>query len=257
MKQVVRERKLEGSFNFRELGGYETMDGRHVKSGKLYRSGNLSAVTEAGIEVLKELEISAILDLRDEDEINKYPDPDIAGVTWNHVPLINDDKVVRQPGDLSQFENKLLNSKPGEMLVNLNRQLVSNTTGLRQVIQLLLDNRGKPILFHCMAGKDRTGVVAATILSLLGVPREIIIEDYLLTNKAQSEIEAGFEAIGHTMPDVIDKETVKAIFEARLEYIQEFFKEIEVQYGTVDSYLVNGIGLKEEEIALLRDFYLE
>ncbi|WP_053075101.1 tyrosine-protein phosphatase [Ornithinibacillus californiensis] len=257
MKQLLSEMNLEGSFNFRELGGYETTEGRKVKRGMLFRSGNLSMITKADIDVLKKLEIKNICDLRDQDEVTKHPDPEIDGVSWNHVSLINDDHAVRQPGDLSSFESKLMNSKPGEMLMNLNRQMVANTDGFRKVFQVLLDNPGKPMLFHCMAGKDRTGVVAALLLSLLGVTREVIEKDYLATNEAAEEIEAGFEQIGYTIPDFIDQEIVDALYEARIEYIGEFFNQIDKEYGSVESYLVNGIGLSEEELVLLREHYLE
>mgnify|MGYP001954541921 CR=1 FL=1 len=257
MKDILQEIKVEGTFNFRELGGYETASGCRVKKGTLFRSGNLSRLTEEGIEVFKGLGVKNICDLRDLDEVTKHPDPEMEGVQWHHISLIQDEEVVRQPGDLNHFEHKLLNSKPGEMLMSLNRKLVSNTKGFRKIFQVLLDSPGEPMLFHCMAGKDRTGSFAALLLSLLEVPREIIEEDYLMTNNVLDEIEAGFEAIGHTLPDVIDKEIVAALYEARIEYIRELFNEIEYQYDTVDSYLRNGIGLTEKEIELIKEYYLE
>ncbi|WP_053071854.1 tyrosine-protein phosphatase [Ornithinibacillus contaminans] len=257
MKQVLQATQLAGTFNFRELGGYETASGRRVKKGMLFRAGNLSRLTEADIEVLKGLAIKNICDLRDLDEVSRHPDPEMEGIKWHHISLIQDEGVVRQPGDLNHFEQQLLNSKPGEMLLSLNRKLVSNTTGFRKIFQVLLDSPGKPMLFHCMAGKDRTGSFAALLLSLLEVPREIIEEDYLMTNNVLAEVEAGFKAIGYTLPDVIDKEIVAALYEARIEYIRELFHEIERQYDTFDSYIRDGIGLSEEEIELLKDHYLE
>ncbi|WP_010096607.1 tyrosine-protein phosphatase [Ornithinibacillus scapharcae] len=257
MRQLSREVKMEGSFNFRDLGGYETTDGKRVKNGMLFRSGNLSRITETDKNRLREMGIKNICDLRDNDEVNKHPDPILEGVTWNHIPLIKDEEVVRQPGDLNQFETKLMNSKPGEMLLSLNREMISNTLEFRRIFQLLIDNPTEPMLFHCMAGKDRTGVVAALLLSLLRVPREVIEEDYLYTNNLLEEIERGFTAIGYILPSHIDREVVKAIYEARIDYIRAFFDEIEKKFGDVDIYLSQGIGLSEEEITLLRNHLLE
>ncbi|WP_052345855.1 tyrosine-protein phosphatase [Paucisalibacillus sp. EB02] len=257
MEKVLREVHLEGCFNFRELGGYKTSDGRSVKSGILFRSGNLSRLTELDIATIGKLGIKNICDLRDDDEIGKHPDPVLKGAMWNHIPMINDEKAVRQVGDLSHFESKLINSKPGEMLVNLNQDLVANTTAFAKIFRVLLNEPGKPMLFHCMAGKDRTGAVAALLLSTIGVPLDIIEEDYLYTNNTLDAMQEGFNAIGYTMPDYIDKEVVQAMYEARVEYIRAFFNEIERVYGSVESYLLNGIGLEKEDINLLRSHLLD
>lgn len=256
MKNLTREITLEGTFNFRELGGYETTDGKHVKSGVLYRSGNLSRLTERDLVVIKELGIKNICDLRDNDEVSKHPDPDIDGVKWNHISMIDDEGVVKQPGEIDQFVGKLINSKPGELLLNLNREMVANTSGFERVFRVILNDPGEPMLFHCMAGKDRTGAVAALILSALGVSRELIEKDYLYTNESFDEIQKGFYEIGYTMPDFIDKEIVKAMYEARLDYIRAFFEEVEKKYGSVESYLLNGIGLTEQDLNTLRSHLL-
>lgn len=257
MRQLSREVKLEGSFNFRDLGGYETTDGKRVKNGMLFRSGNLSRISEADKKRIRELGITNICDLRDNDEVNNHPDPELEGVTWNHIPLIKDEEVVRQPGDLNQFETKLINSKPGEMLLTLNREMISNTVEFSKIFQILIEKPTEPMLFHCMAGKDRTGVVAALLLSALRVPRQLIEEDYIYTNTVLEDIERGFTEIGYILPSHIDQELVKAIYEARIEYIRAFFDEIEQQYGDVDIYLSKGIGLSDEDLTLLRSHLLD
>lgn len=257
MRQISREVKMEGTFNFRDLGGYETTEGSRVKSGVIFRSGNLSRITDSDKEMLRELGIKNICDLRDNDEVQNHPDPVLDEITWHHIPLIKDEEVVRQPGDLNQFESKLINSKPGEMLLSLNREMISNTVEFRKIFQILIDNPTNPMLFHCMAGKDRTGVVAALLLSALCVPREAIEEDYLYTNNVLEEIERGFSAIGYILPSHIDQEIIRAIYEARIEYIRAFFDEIEQKFGDVEVYLSKGIGLSEEDLRLLRKHLLE
>ena len=257
MEKVLREIVLEGCFNFRELGGYETSDGRRVKSGVLFRSGNLSRLTESDKEALKGLGIKHIVDLRDDDEIEKHPDPAIDGAKWHHIPLIKDEKVVRQAGDLNQFESKLVGSKPGEMLISLNRGLVANTAGFAEVFKILLMDPDKPLLFHCMAGKDRTGAVAALLLSALGIPQSVIEADYMYTNNSLKEMERGFAEIGYSMPDFIDIDVVRAIYEARLEYIRAFYDEIEKNFGSIDVYLSEGLGLSANDLSTLRSRLLD
>lgn len=257
LEQAIKDILLEGSFNFRDVGGMITEDGRHVKKGKLFRSGNLSLLTAAGIEVLQGLEIKHICDLRDQDEITNHPDPEINGIKWIHIPLMNDEAAVRQAGDIIKFEDKLINSKPGEMLLNMNRAMVGKTAAFEKIFRILLDEPDKALLFHCMAGKDRTGAVAALLLSALGVSRQLIEEDYLYTNNALEIMEKSFEKIGYAFPEHIDRDVVIAMYEARVAYIRAFFDEIEEKYGNVENYLINGVGLEKEEIHQLRNSLLE
>jgi protein-tyrosine phosphatase len=257
VEQVIREITLEGTFNFRDLGGMMTEDGRRIKQGMLFRSGNLSLLTAADIEALKGLGIKTICDLRDHDEVTNHPDPAMEGVKWNHIPLMNDEAAVRQAGDIIKFEDKLINSKPGEMLLNMNREMVGKTVAFEKIFRILLQEPGKPLLFHCMAGKDRTGAVAALILSALGVSRELIEADYLYTNNALDVMEKSFEKIGYAFPEHIDRDVVLAMYEARVEYIRAFFDEIEEKYGNVETYLVTGVGLEQEAIRKLKEALLE
>lgn len=257
MDKVLQEVKLEGCFNFRDLGGYETVDGRQTKRGMLFRSGNLSRLTDKDIAVFQELGIKNICDLRDNDEVGKHPDPEIEGATWHHISMINDEEAVKQPGDVSSFESKLMGSKPGELLLELNREMVSNIEAVQKIFKILIDEPQSPMVFHCMAGKDRTGAVAALILSALGVPREVIEQDYLDTNLVLDEMQKGFKAIGYTIPAHIDRDVVNAMYEARVEYIQAYFNEIESRYGSVDTYLMEALGLTNEDIAVLKNHLLD
>jgi protein-tyrosine phosphatase len=257
MNNILREIQLEGSFNFRDLGGYETVDGRNVKRGMLFRSGNLSRVTEKDIEMINQLGIGKICDLRGLDEIEKFPDPILDGAIWSHTPLVSDEKMVRQVGDLADFEHALINSKPGELLISLNQAMVTYKNAFQNVFKILLTEPHTPMLFHCMAGKDRTGTVAALILSVLGVPRPLIEEDYLYTNNTLEQMKANFADIGFNDLPHIDKEVLDAMFEARAEYIHAFFNELENKYGSIDSYFKDVIGLTDDEINLLKSHLLE
>lgn len=257
MKIILREIKLEGSFNFRDLGGYETLDGRRVKQGLLYRSGNLSRLTDHDQKILKQLDIKNVCDLRGLDEVKRFPDPVFDDATWHHTPILPDEQVMGQVGAHQDFANMLRNTRPGEMLLNLNQRMVSYKKAFQNVFNVLLNDPQSPFLFHCMAGKDRTGAVAALMLSILGVPRETIEEDYLYTNATKAEAAAHFEAIGYNDLRDIDQEVLEALYEARAEYINTFLDEIESRYENTTTYTTEVLGLSKDELATLKRYLLE
>ncbi|GAA0343950.1 hypothetical protein GCM10008967_37990 [Bacillus carboniphilus] len=257
MKTVLREIKLEGSFNFRDLGGYQTVDGRRVKQGLLYRSGNLSRLTESDMEIIKPLGIKKICDLRGDDEVERFPDPLIAEAVWHHTPILSDEMMLGQVGEHTSFADQLRKTKPGELLLNLNKKMVSYRNAFRKVLDVLLTEPQTPLLFHCMAGKDRTGAVAALILSVLGVPRNVILEDYLYTNETLEEANANFYAIGYNDLPNIDQKVLEALFEARAEYIHAYLDELEAGFESAEVYAVEVLGLSLEDIDTLKSHLLE
>lgn len=257
MKSVLREIKLQGSFNFRDLGGYPTEDGRRVKWGKLYRSGNLSILTDNDRTEMSKLGISKICDLRGKYEVNRFPDPEIQGIKWHHTPLLADDKVMGKVDGHFDFVERLRNSKPGELLLTLNKEMVMYKSALQRVFHVMLSEPETPMLFHCMAGKDRTGAVAALILSVLGVPRDVIKEDYLYTNETLEQMATNFNAIGYNdLPDV-DQAVLDSLFEARVEYIDAFMNELEIRYGKIDLYTKEVLGLSDNDIQVLKHCFVE
>ncbi|HWO77401.1 MAG TPA: tyrosine-protein phosphatase [Bacillus sp. (in: firmicutes)] len=257
MKSLLREIKLEGGFNFRDLGGYQTNDGRTVKSGMLFRSGNLSRLTEADREIVKQLGIKKICDLRGMDEVERFPDPIFDDITWHHTPILSEEKMLGQVGDDTDFADQLRNTKPGELLMNLNHHMVTYKSAFQNVFKVLLTKPSQPLLFHCMAGKDRTGAVAAAILSILGVPREQILEDYLYTNETLEQMAENFTEIGYNNLPNIDQDVLDALFEARAEYIHAFLDGIDTKYGNIDLYAKEMLNLSEEDIKVLKSQLLE
>ncbi|MGY3715931.1 tyrosine-protein phosphatase [Sutcliffiella cohnii] len=256
-KTVINNLNVAGTINLRDLGGVQTKDGQMVKKGMLYRSGNLSRLTEAGEATLKELGIKKICDLRGIDETNKYPDPMMDGVAWFHTPLLAEEAALGNAGDHSSFVQELRNSKPGELLISLNKKMVHYKSSFQQVFKVLLTEPEKPFLFHCMAGKDRTGAIAALILSILGVSRESILQDYLFTNDASGDINTHFDEIGYNDLPNVDVAVLDALFEARVEYITTFLDEIDKHYGSIDNYTKEVLELSDEEIVLLKENLLQ
>ena len=179
---VLAERKvaLEGSPNFRDLGGYKTVLGRHVRWGRIYRSGKLSSLTEADIHYFKRLGVSLVCDFRSDFERHSEPG-------W----LGDEDAPHRvelpiSPGSSDSFKKSMHDGiievyDATDLMKDMNRDFVINQTSqYARMFQLMLQGN-HPILIHCAAGKDRTGFGAAVILDVLGVDEETIVEDYLLT----------------------------------------------------------------------------
>jgi protein-tyrosine phosphatase len=257
MGKGLRVIELEGSFNFRDLGGYPTNEGKKVKKGMLYRSGNLSRLTEADKLIVTQLGIKKICDLRGHDEVALFPDPVLEDAKWHHTPILSDERMMGQVGDQADFADELRKTKPGELLLTLNKNVVSFKSALQKLFEVLLEEPDQPLLFHCMAGKDRTGAVAAIILNMVGVPRELIEEDYLFTNQTLEQMSEHFDAIGYNHLPNIDQEVLDALFEARKEYIHALFDELDAKYGSIELYAKELLGLTSEDIDILKEHLLE
>jgi protein-tyrosine phosphatase len=168
--------ELEGCHNFRDLGGYTSSDGRRVRRGLVYRAAALHGLTEGDRRrVREELGVRAIIDLRTEHEVSVEGPGDVAAppVRYHNVPLIIRPAETRgprldEPFELDRFYLGLMEH---------------GAPRVRAVIELLAAAR-TPVVFHCAAGKDRTGVISAVVLALLGVPEAELIEDYALTQRA-------------------------------------------------------------------------
>ncbi|MBC1546837.1 tyrosine-protein phosphatase [Listeria sp. FSL L7-1435] len=257
-KTVVSERilPLESVFNFRDMGGYESKNGKHVKWGKLYRSSNLVNINEADAALLQKLHIKWICDLRSSSEVKAQPTPAIEGVLNKHIPIgtakneetklpVTDDKTIYEP-----------------LMGESYRVFVQSVEGFKEIFTEVLEDAkaGLPFIFHCTAGKDRTGVLGALLLTLLDVPEKTIFDDYAITNRYQDDIlreMGGIVALFSNGSEKIDLETFRPMAEARPEYLEIAFDEMKKQYGSVANYLEKGIGITAAEKAAFQKEMLE
>ncbi|MBC2122602.1 tyrosine-protein phosphatase [Listeria marthii] len=257
-KTVVSERvlPLESVFNFRDMGGYESENGKHVKWGKLYRSSNLVNINEADAALLQKLHIKWICDLRSSSEVKAQPTPAIEGVLNKHIPIgtakneetklpVTDDKTIYEP-----------------LMGESYRVFVQSVEGFKEIFMEVLEDAkaGLPFVFHCTAGKDRTGVLGALLLTLLDVPEKTIFDDYAITNRYQDDIlkeMGGIVALFAGGAEKIDLETFRPMAEARPEYLEIAFDEMKKQYGSVADYLEKGIGITASEKAAFQKEMLE
>jgi protein-tyrosine phosphatase len=229
--------------NFRDLGGIASQDGRVVKKGYFYRSANLENLSKEDVDTLKKLNIKCIFDYRSDNEANNHPSTEIEGIKNIRVPAMN----------LQKFSEK---SGAFNMLKENYHELPINNPSYRRLVELVRDPDMLPLLNHCTAGKDRTGVGSAIILMILGVSRENIIKDYLKSNDfAENEINNLIEQ----KPEFkkVDREKLNHIFGVNLDYINAAFDRIDDEYKTVEDYLNGEFGLDLDELNNLRNMYLE
>ena len=248
--------------NIRSLGGIPTKDGSLVRAGKLLRSAELSNASSAELELLvSKYQVRTIIDLRTGFERRPAPDPHIDGVENVVVPLLpmKTIGVVREDYNWTEMLTMRWNPDDYDMR-RIYEHMVDEATSdeWQTVFQVLLDNHEGAVLWHCTNGKDRTGAVAAIVLSALGARRADIIEDYLVTNRhlaaRRREIMAEAEAKGEK-PALSDR--MGALLDARSEYLGALFHAINRDFGGVEGFLRDACKLNAADLRQLRYLYLQ
>jgi protein-tyrosine phosphatase len=229
---------LEALFNVRDLGGYAAAGGRRVKWGLLYRAGDLNELTARDRAVLEERGIKTIVDFRSQDERDSAPDCDLSTVALNRwLPI--------DAGSFFSLAELRTSDAMEALMEELYRALADKSRDqYREFFALLEDAENLPLLFHCSAGKDRTGFGAALILSALGVDREQIYDDYLLSAQG---LKGKYASLVAASP------YLEPAFSVRRSYLTAAFELMEKTRGGVESYLA-GLGADPER---LRRLYTE
>ncbi len=173
MPTLPRLLPLVGAYNFRDLGGYPTIDGRVTRWGQLYRSDTLHELTDADVDILREIGLSSVIDLRTVAEVERTGRGLLGAepVRHVHLPVVQD--AVASQGAPAEAQEDL----PSRYLWYLD----VGRDALVSALTMVGDPKSYPLVFHCAAGKDRTGVLAALVLDIVGVERNTIVEDYVLT----------------------------------------------------------------------------
>lgn len=256
------EHQFEKLDNFRDLGGIVTVDGRKVASRRLLRSAELTNLTDGDIRLLSdEYHVANVVDLRTEKERETSPDRLIPGA--EHIVLdffpgesaANADCSEEQIEKLKSAEQMHKNMIETYTSFILDEQVRKS---LYEFLMLLLRTKEGATLFHCFAGKDRTGISAAVILTVLGVPKEEIVKDYLQTNVMREEIN---RTIIEYMRNEGQPENVLEALQAGLcveqRYLETAFAAADREYGSFENYISKGIGLEQGDWEKLRVMYLE
>jgi protein-tyrosine phosphatase len=257
---VLAERKLslQGTPNFRDLGGYETNDGRRLKWGKLYRSSKLSGLTDSDIHYVNRLGLTLVCDFR--QVLEQELDPSRLGEDSRHLLA----SLPVAPGSLHNFLESLHSGvidvdDAAGLMRDINRDfVVTQMPQYAEMFRLLL-SANQQVLIHCASGKDRTGFGAALILDVLGVAEDRILEDYLLTNRylpLDAEIARLTSEFSNQKGTAVTEDVLRPLMEVRPEYIAACFEEIRKRYESKEHFFESALNLDEEKLSILRERYL-
>jgi protein-tyrosine phosphatase len=223
---------MAGATNFRDLGGYIGQDGRAVKWRRIFRSDHLAGLTPADQALLAELGVTRAIDFRGQAEGAAYAYA-IPGVAYH--PLVIEPTVVQRALELQATGRALTAQDAVGLMQDTYRGFVhENAPRFAELFRLLLASDA-PTVFHCTAGKDRTGFAAALILLALGVPRETVMQDYLLTNNLYRR-PAG---MGSHAPE----EVLAVLWRVQEEFLDAALHMVDQDYGGVQTYLVEVLGV--------------
>lgn len=238
---LPRSVPLERSSNLRDLGGWPAADGRVVRGGRLYRSAALAALSPADVETLRGLGLRTVCDFRGRKERNRAP---TAARDVRIVSLPIEPTVGASLRDLLATRNAT-----GESMMSLMERAylayaLGCTAQYRAFFALLLDGARLPLVFHCSAGKDRTGFAAALVLSALGASWETVMADYLATNRLWRRD----TVLSHDLPPAV----AEVLLGAHGNLLEAAFAGIRKTDGTVEKYLERALGVGEAERERLR-----
>ena len=251
----TRTLPLEGAINFRDLGGYQTKDGKRVKWGRVFRAGALNKLTDADLATLQHMGLKYIFDLRTDEEMASAPDRVPEGTT--HVPMTVqvERNAARRLFTLVRYYNNL-----EKMLLDgyMRVMIEDNARVFGEIFPVLASEEGLPSVIHCTAGKDRTGIASALLLAALGVPEDTIIADYSLSNHHHAHFrELVSDQMASLMRFGLTLEDVYPVTLANPEAMRTSLRYLRERYGDVQSYLRQRAGVDDALLAKLRDTLLE
>lgn len=242
--------RLEGADNFRDLGGigagYPTADGGHVARGVVYRSNALT-LTEGDLDRLAGLGISEVIDLRTPEEIAAKPDSTIPGASWRNENVLGSLGAATTPAFATAEE-------ADAMMDGAYRTMVTDAaarSALAETLTRIADARGA-VIVHCTAGKDRTGWVSALLLHIAGVDARTVDQNYLLTNQySRAGTLAALTGIRETSGDAAAA-AYAPLLGVQLSFLDAAREAAVTNYGSLDAYLSEGLGLSATTLTALR-----
>lgn len=229
---------MDGGYNFRDLGGIRTKDGRYVKWDKFVRSDELGRLTDADLTYLASMPLQTVVDFRRPDEITALPDK--LPVSVKSYEELNIVSANLKAGSNSEEDVR-------KWMVAINEELATDSTIIntyKEFFKILQDENNTPLLFHCSAGKDRTGMGAALILFALNVDEETIFKEHMLSNKYLAD---KYKPIIEKNPEL------KPQFEVQEAYFKVAIDRIKKDHGSVENYLTNTLGV---DLNKFKEMYL-
>ena len=261
------DRVVVASANLRDLGGLPTADGRMTRPGRLFRSGRLSDLTPEELSHVQDLGLKTVVDLRRADEVAQHPAPPLQGAEIINVPASTDDNEFAVI--VNQLDDPTMAERAQPLAHAYFSSIVTDKLPLfRPAFDLATDPARGPLLFHCAGGKDRAGFVAATLLRILGVDKEMILGDYLYTNvmrrdrideivAAHRERIASERGIAPTRVGPRDLLALRTVLHAQTSFLDAAFDTADAEYGNFHNFCRTGLGLTDHRVQAFREMMLE
>lgn len=236
--------------NFRTVGDIKNADGKTLRKGVFYRSGHLNNLKRKSFDKFQRLGIKEVIDLRNEREITANPDHLPENLMYKKYSAFED-----QGDQLSQAKKLVLKGKVNandadKRMIDFYREYVTeNPETIKKIITEILDS-DQPVLYHCTAGKDRTGIITALILSILKFDKATIYNDYLLSNNFRQKLVMKRLRLAHNLHFLYPKMDVKVLEKLswiESDYLDAAFNEIDNKYGSIDVYIQKVLGISEDK----------
>lgn len=247
---------METLVNFRDIGGYVGKDGKKVAYKRILRSGEVVGLSDKDkASLLDDYHLVEIIDFRGNEEVEERPDDSFPNVRYQQIDILADLlKDDAGKSGLTQIDDPKMHMQQlyAEMI-----ELPSAKKGYHDFFENLLSTSKGSTLFHCFAGKDRTGLGAALILSVLGVSQDDIYSDYLITNvqrkQANDVLIEEYRKAGHSEKELY---SIEEKLYVRKEYLEEAFRVMTKDYGSVVEYVVNGLDIPKSALKDFQQLYL-
>lgn len=256
------DNEFEKLYNFRDLSGLIGADGRKVQGRRLLRSGNLAHLTEKDIWLLENVyQLRHVVDLRTKSEIESEPDVSVPGANYCSLDFFPTNEATKATGSADQLQAMRSKEETQRMMRGLYASFITDKgvqKKIKEILELLLNTQEGATLWHCFAGKDRAGITAAVILTILGVSKDDVMADYEATNRSRKQ--ANEEILAHLKAQGMDNEMLEAVETALCvdkDYMEICYRTAEEKFGSFENYITEGIGFDRASWQNLRDLYLE
>jgi len=250
---VNRHIDIKGGYNIRDLGGYKTKDGGTITWGKIFRAGLLTHIKDDHDPLMIDMNLKTICDFRATDEQAASPD------CWFQLDQLNQISLPVGDGRPDKFpwlnEQSLSPGRDHHLYKSNRSYVLRHSERYKRFFEILLDEANYPLLFHCTAGKDRTGFGAVLLLAALGVEWEIILEDYLLTNVYLKDF-AEFMSAQIAKNSEVDQSLIMTIFQANKDYLNGALDVIHKSYGSIEQYMEEALDVGYDERERLKTILL-
>lgn len=253
---------LKNVYNSRDLAGYPTTDGHHIKAGRLFRTALLHNLDDQELNTLHQLNVTRVIDFRDDAEISHLPDHLTATIHYLHLPVFKEDETSASLSTSKPLERFAIDYNVGRLwMLKAYHDMVtidSAKSAYREFFcQLLSANENEATIFHCTAGKDRTGMAAYFLMRALGVAPEVAAQDYLWTNVYSADrVRMRIDSVKAHGGNEVVIYNVRQMSAALPEYLQQATKLINAHYGDMAHFISEFLGLSADDIADLRRLYL-